>query len=77
LGPGKTQPQNKHASLALIELINQYPNDIYILTLGPLTNLAIAVLLDPTLPSRVKGLTIMGGAYKGHGNTSLTAEFNM
>jgi purine nucleosidase len=78
VGIGKTKPQdNKHAALALIELVNKYPNEIHILALGPLTNLAIAVLLDPTFSARVPELTIMGGAYKAHGNANLTAEFNI
>jgi len=45
--------------------------------LGPLTNIAIATMIDPDLPGKVKELTIMGGAVTGKGNTHITAEFNI
>jgi purine nucleosidase len=46
--------------------------------LAPLTNLALALKLDPTLPQRVKRLVVMGGAVTGHGNTGrVPAEFNV
>ena len=43
---------------------------------SPLTNLAVAVKLDPSLPSKLKSLTIMGGNMNGVGNTHLVGEFN-
>ena len=44
--------------------------------LGPLTNLALALTLDPSLPQRVPRLVIMGGAVTGRGNTRIPVEFN-
>jgi purine nucleosidase len=51
-----------------------YPPQV--LALGPLTNLALAVKLDPDLPSRLRSLVVMGGA-TGGGNVPGTAtEYN-
>jgi purine nucleosidase len=41
--------------------------------LGPLTNLALAVRLDPVLPERIARLVVMGGAVTGQGNTTVPA----
>lgn len=50
--------------------------DISIIALGPLTNLAKLIKTYPEVLSRIVDLTIMGGAYKSHGNCSPVAEFN-
>lgn len=70
------QPEEEHAVLALIRLINEAPNEYEIIALGPLTNLALAVRLDPSLPAKVKRLVIMGGTIGAVGNTSALAEYN-
>jgi purine nucleosidase len=46
-------------------------------TLGPLTNLALAVRLDPALPSLVESVVVMGGACQAVGNANMAAEFNI
>jgi purine nucleosidase len=46
-----------------------------VVALGPLTNIALACKLDPSWPSRIQRLVIMGSA-EGAGNVSPTAEFN-
>lgn len=77
--PEPAQPaQAEHAALALIRLTRERPGELTLVALGPLTNLALALRLDPTLPERVKRLVIMGGAVTGHGNTGkIPAEFNI
>src|SRR5690606_21359336 len=50
---------------------------LLLVALGPLTNIALALRLDPTLPSRVARLVVMGGAVTGHGNITPSAEFNV
>jgi purine nucleosidase len=68
----------EHAALALVRLTRERPGELTLVALGPLTNLALAVRLDPALPERVKRLVIMGGAVTGHGNTGkVPAEFNI
>ena len=49
---------------------------LQLVAIGPLTNIALAVQADPSLPDRLGGFTIMGGAAAG-GNTTATAEFNI
>jgi purine nucleosidase len=66
------------AASAMIRLSHAYSGAIQFVTLGPLTNLALALSLDPSLPQRVPRLVIMGGAATGRGNhTHLPAEFNV
>lgn len=48
----------------------------HLVAIGPLTNLATAVLCDRTWPARVPHLTIMGGALAARGNAGSAAEFN-
>ncbi len=49
---------------------------LHLVPIGPLTNIALALQADPTLPSLLSGITIMGGAAVG-GNVTATAEFNI
>jgi purine nucleosidase len=70
--------QTEHAALALIRYARMHPRQITLVALGPLTNLALALKLEPRLPHLIKKLVIMGGAVSGLGNTDvLTAEFNI
>ncbi|HET6553709.1 MAG TPA: nucleoside hydrolase [Dyella sp.] len=71
------QAADEHAVQAILRLTREQP-DLTLVALGPLTNLALAVRLDPSLPQRVKRLVIMGGAVTGLGNTGkIPAEFNI
>ncbi|HEV2621081.1 MAG TPA: nucleoside hydrolase [Frateuria sp.] len=66
------------AALALLRLTRERPGEVTLVALAPLTNLALALRLDPTLPARVKRLVVMGGAVTGQGNTGrIPAEFNI
>jgi len=68
---------DEHAVHAILRLTRER-SDLTLVALGPLTNLALAVRLDPTLPQRVSRLVIMGGAVTGLGNTGkIPAEFNI
>ena len=68
------QPEN--AVIKMIELIKQNPNEIEVLCIGPLTNLAMAICLEPKIPQMLKNLFVMGGTDSARGNESQTAEFN-
>jgi inosine-uridine nucleoside N-ribohydrolase len=51
-------------------------DDLQLVAVGPLTNIALALRRDPSLPSRLGGFTIMGGAAHA-GNVTSVAEFNV
>ena len=70
-------PASGHAVDALRERINAHAGDITLVTLGPLTNVALALLREPELAERVSHCYIMGGIGSGHGNVTPTAEFNI
>ncbi|HOM42750.1 MAG TPA: nucleoside hydrolase [Bacillota bacterium] len=67
----------KHAVDAIIDMVGQYPYEIEIITLGPLTNIAMAYLKAPEILKKVKSITIMGSAGLGSGNITPVAEFNV
>jgi purine nucleosidase len=74
----KKSAQSEHAVHALIRLANENPGELTLAAIGPLTNLAAALTLDPDLPGKFKQLVVMGGAIYSKGNTStVTAEFNI
>ena len=71
------EPAAGHAADRLRELINANAGDITLVTLGPLTNVALALLREPEIAGRVSHCYIMGGIGSGHGNVTPTAEFNI
>jgi purine nucleosidase len=74
----KRKLEDKHAALALIDMAKANPGEMELIAIGPLTNLALALRLDPELPLRYKKLVIMGGAHFAQGNTAnFPAEFNI
>lgn len=70
------QPVPEHAAELLVRLAGQHPG-LGVLAIGPLTNLALALRLDPELPSKVGAVTIMGGAALAPGNLTAAAEANI
>lgn len=71
------QPASRHAVDFLIDTVLANPDEITIVAIGPLTNLALAIRLEPRFAAAVKELVIMGGAIKHGGNTTPLAEFNV
>jgi purine nucleosidase len=61
----------------IVEEVRRRPGTIQLVTLGPLTNLAVALEREPALPALLGGLTIMGGAFGVPGNTTPTTEWNI
>ncbi|MBA2382107.1 MAG: nucleoside hydrolase [Chloroflexi bacterium] len=61
----------------IIDAARRRPGEITLVTCGPLTNLAIALLREPELPHLLKGWVLMGGAYRHPGNTAPTTEWNI
>jgi purine nucleosidase len=75
--PAARKPEAEHAALAILRLSHEHAGRLLLVALGPLTNVALALRLDPTLPQRVARLVVMGGAVTGHGNITAAAEFNV
>ncbi len=82
-GLGEVQPQvpdlhNRRQSAKLIvDLVREFPQEVYLLTLGPLTNVAMAFDFDPDLPMILGGMVCLGGAFQAGGDVTAAAEFNM
>lgn len=77
LEPPPQAAQAEHAALALLRLSHVHAGELVLVALGPLTNLALALKLDPSLPQRIERFVVMGGAISAHGNITAAAEFNI
>jgi purine nucleosidase len=79
-GFAKKQAEQERAIDFIVRTINAYPGEVSIIAIGPLTNIAIALRMEPGLAAKVKQLAIMGGAVAslpdGAGNVTPNAEFN-
>ncbi|MDT5009827.1 MAG: purine nucleosidase [Mycobacterium sp.] len=65
------------AAEAWVRAARAHPGDLIGLVTGPLTNLALALRLEPELPNLLRRLVIMGGSFWYRGNTDLVAEWNI
>jgi purine nucleosidase len=61
----------------IVEEVRRRPDELTLVTLAPLTNVALAVLREPELPRLLKRIVIMGGSYRSNGNTAPTTEWNV
>lgn len=73
----KSKVIHQHAIDFLIEKVNAQPKQISIFSIGPLTNIALAIRKEPEFVKNVKELVIMGGSIKQGGNVTPVAEFNI
>ena len=62
---------------ALIEAANNFPGELELVTLGPLTNVALALGLDSEFAAKIKQCTVMGGASDAYGNITPLSEYNI
>lgn len=70
----KTDPT--HAVEFIVDTVKANPNEVTILAIGPLTNLALAFRMNPEIVPLVKRIVYMGGAIDVPGNVTPAAEFN-
>ena len=76
--PEPTQPiASRFAPQLIVDEARKRPGEITLVTLGPLTNLAIAVMAEPRLPRLLRRWVAMGGAFRAPGNTTPTTEWNI
>lgn len=69
--------QDITAPEAIIAMAEEFSGELVLVAVGPLTNIAMALSLRPSLTDHVKSLVIMGGAYFNPGNVTSHAEFNI
>jgi purine nucleosidase len=72
----RVRPVAEHAVDVIVDLVMSEPGEITLVTIGPLTNVAVALRKEPRLATRVREVVLMGGAYK-RGNQTPAAEFNV
>ena len=78
LYPSANTPISSVSGVDLIlEMVTRYPDELTIIALGPLTNIATAIRKDAEKMRRVQKIVLMGGAFEEYGNVTTTAEFNI
>ena len=75
--PQKSYQQARNSDEIIIEKLTQFPGEITIIALAPLTNLAAAETKSPGILKQAKEIVIMGGAFNTAGNVTSEAEFNI
>ena len=73
----KGKPDPRRAAQFIVDTIMANPGEITLVALGPLTNVALAVALEPLIAEHVKEVVLMGGAANAKGNASRVAEANI
>jgi purine nucleosidase len=81
-GPVLPEPKMKlekqHAVDFIVETLMERPaGTVTLCTLGPLTNIGLALVREPRIASRIKRIIAMGGGFFEGGNVTPTAEFNI
>lgn len=73
----KNKAEGEHAAVAIVRMVMESPPDaITIIAVGPLSNIAMAIRLEPAITGRLHEVVIMGGSM-GRGNVTPSAEFNI
>jgi purine nucleosidase len=67
----------QHAARHLVERVKAEPGELTVVAIGPLTNVALALALEPRVATAVKEIVVMGGVYLGQTNLAdMPGEFN-
>src|SRR3954468_21967848 len=74
--PASLRPRPQHAAEAIVSVIRANPG-IELVTLAPLTNLALALAADPSIAGNVSRCVVMGGNPCCEGNVTPAAEYNI
>ena len=73
----RLRPLDQPAAQFIVETVMANPGQITLVAVGPLTNLALALQLEPRIAQAVRNVVIMGGSVLAPGNVSPTAEANI
>jgi inosine-uridine nucleoside N-ribohydrolase len=76
LPPSKCKVDRRFGPDLIIQMVHAEPHEITLVPVGPLTNIALAVLKDPSIVPLVKEVILMGGSISG-GNVNAAAEANI
>jgi inosine-uridine nucleoside N-ribohydrolase len=71
------QADPRRGAQFIVDTIMANPGEMTLVALGPLTNVALAVALEPRITEQVRQVVLMGGAANAQGNASATAEANI
>ena len=71
------QADIRDAARFIVDTVNATPGEVTLCPIGPLTNIALALRLDPSIVGRVAGVVAMGGAFECPGNVTRWAEANI
>lgn len=71
-----SEPSDAHAAEFIVDQVHEHGNDLTIAAVGPMTNLALALHLEPDLPDLVGDIYLMGGSAWSGGNATPESEFN-
>jgi purine nucleosidase len=71
------RPEARSAAQFIVDSARARPGEITLVPVGPLTNIALALKLEPRLPQLVRQVVLMGGAVREPGNVSPVAEANI
>jgi purine nucleosidase len=77
LPPASRDVSPRHSADLIVEEARRAPGEVTLITLAPLTNLAVALEREPKLPRLLKNLVMMAGSYRSPGNTAPTSEWNV
>ncbi|GBQ71305.1 inosine-uridine nucleoside N-ribohydrolase [Ameyamaea chiangmaiensis NBRC 103196] len=61
------RPGPEHAATAIVRIVSAHPGEVVLLALGGLSNIALALLLDPSIARKARGIVMVGGRYEGIG----------
>ena len=75
--PANTDLSSMSGVELILEMASRYPDELTVVALGPLTNLAKAIRKDAAKMRQVRKIIVMGGAFEEYGNVTTTAEFNI
>ena len=75
--PANTSISSTSGVDLILETVARYPDELTLVALGPLTNIAKAIRKDAAKMQRLQKIILMGGAFEEYGNVTTTAEFNI
>ena len=75
--PANTSISSTSGVDLILEMVTRYPDELTLVALGPLTNIAKAIRKDPAKMQGLQKIVLMGGAFEEYGNVTTTAEFNI